>query len=200
MECICADRPACAGREAGQIRLGRSRCIRRDGGSAGAFDASSVRRIPAFEHGDFHLYETGAIVRYIDDAFPGCKLQPTDPRARAKVNQIVGILDAYAYRTLVWDIYVERVVSVREGRLADERKIAAALPCAAVCLSELTRVSGNHGFLIGDDVTIADLYAAPMFACFMQAPEAISLMEGCEKLTYWWQRFATRHSMSRTTP
>jgi len=31
-------------------------------------------RIPAFEHNGFHLYETGAIVRYIDDAFPGCKL------------------------------------------------------------------------------------------------------------------------------
>ncbi|WP_421378609.1 glutathione S-transferase family protein [Paraburkholderia sp. DD10] len=157
-------------------------------------------RIPAFEHGDFHLYETGAIVRYIDDVFPGCKLQPTDPRARAKANQIVGILDSYAYRTLVWDIYVERVVSAREGRLADERKIAAALPCAAVCLSELTRLSDDREFLIGGDVTIADLYAAPMFACFMQAPEAVPLMEGCEKLTYWWQRFAARHSMSRTTP
>ncbi|WP_175053808.1 glutathione S-transferase family protein [Paraburkholderia sediminicola] len=157
-------------------------------------------RIPAFEHGDFHLYETGAIVRYIDDVFPGCKLQPTDPRARAKANQIVGILDSYAYRTLVWDIYVERVVSAREGRLADERKITAALPCAAVCLSELTRLSDDREFLIGGDVTIADLYAAPMFACFMQAPEAVPLMEGCEKLTYWWQRFAARHSMSRTTP
>lgn len=53
-------------------------------------------RIPAFEHGDFHLYKTGEIVRYIDDIFPGCKLQPTDPKARAKVNQIVGILDPYA--------------------------------------------------------------------------------------------------------
>jgi len=53
-------------------------------------------RIPAFEHDGFHLYETNAIVRYIDDAFPGCKLQSTDPKARAKVNQIVGILDAYA--------------------------------------------------------------------------------------------------------
>jgi len=31
-------------------------------------------RIPAFEHNGFHLYATGAIVRYIDDAFPGCKL------------------------------------------------------------------------------------------------------------------------------
>jgi glutathione S-transferase len=89
-------------------------------------------RIPAFQHGDFHLYETGAIVRYIDDTFPGCTLQPTSPKARAKVNQIVGILDAYAYRTLVWDIYVERVVSARQGRLANEQTIAAALPRAAV--------------------------------------------------------------------
>jgi len=38
-------------------------------------------RIPAIEHGDFRLYETGAIVRYIDDAFPGCNLQPTDPKS-----------------------------------------------------------------------------------------------------------------------
>jgi len=157
-------------------------------------------RIPAFEHGEFHLYETGAIVRYIDDVFPGCKLQPTDPRARAKVNQIVGILDAYAYRTLVWDIYVERVVSPREGRSADERKIAAALPRAAVCLSELNRLSDDKEFLIGGDVTFADLYTAPMFACFMQAPEAVSLTEGHEKLTCWWQRFAARDSMSRTSP
>ncbi len=157
-------------------------------------------RIPAFEHGEFELYETGAIVRYIDDAFPGCKLQPTDPRARAKVNQIVGILDSYAYRTLVWDVYVERVVLAREGRLADERKIAAALPRAAVCLSELNRLSDDREFLIGGDVTFADLYAAPMFACFMQAPEAVSLMEQHEKFVSWWKRFAVRDSMSRTIP
>ena len=92
------------------------------------------------------------------------------------------------------------IVVGRGHPLADERKIAAALPCAAVCLSELTRLSDDRGFLIGGDVTIADLYAAPMFACFMQAPEAVPLMEGCEKLTYWWQRFAARNSMSRTTP
>jgi glutathione S-transferase len=157
-------------------------------------------RIPAFEHGNFHLYETGAIVRYIDDAFPGCKLHPTEPKARAKVNQIVGILDAYAYQTLVWDIYVERVVAARDGRLANEQKVAAALPRATVCLSELNRLMDDQGFLIGGSVTFADLYAAPIFACFMQAPEAASLMEGCEKLIYWWQRFAIRDSMFRTQP
>ncbi|AXF06511.1 glutathione S-transferase family protein [Paraburkholderia graminis] len=157
-------------------------------------------RIPASEHNGFHLYETGAIVRYIDDAFPGCKLQPTDPKARAQVNQIVGILDAYAYQTLIWDIYVERVVATRDGRLANEQKIAAALPRATVCLSELNRLMDDQEFLIGGGVTFADLYAAPIFACFMQTPEAASLMEGFEKLIYWWQRFAIRDSMFRTQP
>ena len=63
-------------------------------------------RIPAFEHDGLVLYETAAIARYIDEAFQGRSLQPDDPRARAAMNQIVGLLDSYAYRTLVWDIYV----------------------------------------------------------------------------------------------
>ena len=116
------------------------------------------------------------------------------------MNQIVGILDAYAYRTLVWDIYVERVVPTSNGRLPNESRIAAALPQAAVCLSELNRLCDDEGYLIGDGVTLADLYAAPMFACFMQTPDALSLMINYEKLARWWEGFATRRSMCRTTP
>ena len=40
-------------------------------------------RIPAFEHGGFRLYEAGAIMRYVDDAFDGPPLMPATPRARA---------------------------------------------------------------------------------------------------------------------
>src|SRR5919108_2855669 len=50
-------------------------------------------RIPAFEHEGFRLYETTAITRYVDDAFPGAALQPAEPRLRAAMNQIIGIVD-----------------------------------------------------------------------------------------------------------
>src|SRR5947208_5823279 len=50
-------------------------------------------RIPAFEHGDFQLYETQAILRYLDDVIPEPALKPADPRAAARMNQIIGIND-----------------------------------------------------------------------------------------------------------
>jgi glutathione S-transferase len=78
-------------------------------------------KIPAFEHAGFRLYEAGAITRYVDEALPGPPLQPTEPQARARMNQIISA-DNYAYRTLVWDIYVERVLRPVSGDAADEAK------------------------------------------------------------------------------
>src|SRR5687767_4314542 len=38
-------------------------------------------RVPILEHGDFRVYETAAIIAYIDDAFSGPSLTPQDVRA-----------------------------------------------------------------------------------------------------------------------
>src|SRR3954468_4908497 len=52
-------------------------------------------RVPALVHDGFALYETGAITRYIDRAFPGPALQPAEPRAAARMDQIIAIVDSY---------------------------------------------------------------------------------------------------------
>jgi glutathione S-transferase len=44
-------------------------------------------RVPAFEHGDFRLYETQAILRYLDDILPNPPLIPDDARAAARMNK-----------------------------------------------------------------------------------------------------------------
>src|ERR1700746_835802 len=54
-------------------------------------------RVPTLVHDGFTLYETGAITRYIDRAFPGPALQPANPQALARMDQIISIVDAYAY-------------------------------------------------------------------------------------------------------
>ena len=157
-------------------------------------------RIPAFEHDGFCLYETSAISHYVDEAFDGPRMQPNDATLRARMNQIIGLLDSYAYRTLVWDIYVERADAPREGRASDEARIAAALPRARLCLEELTRLMGLAPFLAGDALTLADLHAAPMFAYFLAAPEGAAMLAERPALAGWWQRMAARPAMTSTRP
>lgn len=154
-------------------------------------------RIPAFEHDGFRLYETGAIIRYVDEAFPGPPLQPAEPRARARMNQVISILDSYAYRILVWDIFVERVRVPKQGRIADEAKIAAALPRAATCLATLDAIMDGGSFLAGEALSLADLHAAPMIAYFRLGDEGDALLRGYSRLQAWWTRIAARESVRR---
>jgi glutathione S-transferase len=155
-------------------------------------------RIPAFEHDGFRLYEASAISRYVDEAFPGPPLQLSEPKARARMNQIIGILDSYTYRTLVWDIFVERVRASANGRVPDEAKIAAALPRARTCLKALEDLMGAHAWLAGPALTLADLHAAPMFAYFRLADEGAKLMAALPGLERWWQAIAARPSLLAT--
>ncbi len=160
-------------------------------------------RIPAFEHEGFRLYESGAITRYVDEAFGGVALQPRAPRPRARMNQIISVLDSYAYRVLVWDIFVERVRAPAQGRQPDEARIAAALPQAERCLDALAELAsgeraGNAPWLAGASPTLADLHAAPIFAYFRLAPEGAALLERRPALARWWEAMAARPSMAAT--
>jgi len=155
-------------------------------------------KIPAFEHAGFRLYEAGAITRYVDEVFAGPPLQPHDPCSRARMNQVISVLDSYAYRTLVWDIYVERVSRPAQGLATDEERVAAALPRAATCLSALSDLLADAPWLAGPAISLADLHAGPIFATFRLAPESRQLLEPHERLAAWWDRLSARSSFVRT--
>lgn len=152
-------------------------------------------KIPAFEHGAFRLYETVAICRYIDEAFAGPSLQPSAAKARARMAQAISILDSYAYRTLVWGIFVERVMKPSQGGAPDEAKVAAALPMARACLVALNDLAPDSAWLAGDSLTLADLHAAPMIDYFLRTPEGRMLGDQ-PRLARWWPAMSSRQSMS----
>src|SRR3954447_14532070 len=93
-------------------------------------------KLPAFEHVGFALYETQAIMRYVDERFAGAPLQPEDVHEWSRMNQIIGIVDAYAWPSIGAAILFNRMLVPRFlGRAPDEAAIAAALPRARLCLS-----------------------------------------------------------------
>jgi len=164
------------------------------------FQLQPFGKIPALKHGDFTLYETAAILRYVDEALDGPALQPERPQARARMNQVLAILDNHAYRTLVWDIYVERMSKTRDGAPADEVKIASALGHARTIIGALEALAAEGRFLMGDRLSLADCHAAPMLALFEKAEEGRLLLRPAPKLSAWLAAISERPSFRETEP
>lgn len=172
-----------------------------EGGAPGWYaERHPFGKIPAFEHGALRLFETGAICRYVDEAFDGPALQPIAAADRAVMNQIIGLLDAYAYRTLVWDIYVERVSKPRDGRQVDEARIAAALPRARTCLAVLAGLKRSGTWLLGEQITLADLHAAPIFAYFVKSAEGAAMLADEPGLAAWYDAISAHAGFRATEP
>lgn len=168
------------------------------GPSAEHLQRQPFGRIPVLDHGGFVLYETAAIARYVDEGFPGQRLQPDSAAARARMTQMIGILDSYGYRSMVWDVYVERISAGQEGRTPDEERIEVGLARAAIVLDQLEKRLDVQVFLAGETVSLADLHAAPMIAYFRIAPEGAQALARHDRLAAWWKKMNRRSSLRRT--
>lgn len=155
------------------------------------------RRIPALDHHGFRLYETGAIARYIDEAHPGPALQPADPRMRARMNQIVSIVDSYAYPSLIWQLVVERLFAPQERRAADEQKVAAGIETGRRCLAAIADLALTP-YLAGGSFTLADAWLAPVIAYMRLTAEGAELLQEQSALARWWDLVAGRPSIVAT--
>jgi glutathione S-transferase len=157
-------------------------------------------RVPAFEHDGFQLYETQAILRYIDEGFPVAPLQPTDLHQFARMNQIMGIFDAYAAPSIAFGIVFNRLVAPRLGVPVDEAAVAAAVPQARLCLSEFARLMGDQPYLAGSGISLADLMVIPLLYYFRRVPEGEGPIADHPALVSWMRRMEERQSFQVTKP
>ncbi len=101
-------------------------------------DRQPFGRAPAIEHGNFHLYETQAILRYFDRVLPSPSLTPEDPQAAAHMDLVMNVNDWYLFPGVCDVIGFHRVVSPRVfGGVPNEEAIAAAMPKAHTVFREL---------------------------------------------------------------
>src|SRR5712671_8035294 len=157
-------------------------------------------KVPAFEHDGFALYETQAILRYIDEGFPVAPLQPTDLHQFSRMNQIIGIVDAYAWPSIAAGILFNRMLAPRLGLPVDEAAVAAALPRARVCLAEIARLMGEQPYLVGERVSLADLMVIPLLYYFSRLPEGEAAIAEQPTLRPWMARMEERQSFQVTKP
>ncbi|MBV9317397.1 MAG: glutathione S-transferase family protein [Gammaproteobacteria bacterium] len=157
-------------------------------------------RVPVLEHGDFRLYETQAILRYLDRILPEPPLTPADARRAARMDQVLNINDWYLFTGAGAVIGFQRVVGPRlMGLTADENAIAAAVPKARVALDVLAHLLGTQPYLAGASVTLADLMVAPQLDFLQKTPEWEALSAAHPNLRQWLARMQARPSLLATT-
>ena len=88
-------------------------------------------RVPILRHGDFMLYETSAIVAYIEELFPTPALQPDTPQGRARMNQWISAVNSYYYTYMIYHVSHERNVFPELGiasRTPEGKTMYASFP------------------------------------------------------------------------
>ena len=119
-------------------------------------------RVPILQHGDFVLYETSAIVAYLEEQFPTPSLQPDSPQGRARMHQWISAVNSYYYHYMIYHVGHERNVFPRLDIPSDEAVVAHALPKIEIGLQVVEKqLAHGQGFLLGDEVTLADYYLLP---------------------------------------
>ena len=157
-------------------------------------------KVPAFEHDGNTFYEASAIMRYVDEVFPGPPLQPTAPLARAKVNQVLSIVDSYGYTPCVTNLFIPRVLVPSLGGETDMEKVESAKAPAALFVKELERLLGSAEYFGGANVSLADLHALPVLTYLVATPDGKAILESAPNLRTWLGRIGKRPSVQAIMP
>ena len=157
-------------------------------------------RVPAMTRGDFTLFETAAIARYIDEAFEGPALQPADVKERAFMNQWVSAINHYCVTDMIWGFVAEFVFGTGPDGTPNHEKIEASKPKIREDLEILDRWLDGQTYLAGDTVSIADLLLAPITHYVGNSPGGLPLFDGLTNLGRWWDAMSARDSFRATVP
>ncbi len=152
-------------------------------------------KVPAFSHDDFILFETQAIIEYIDDAFEGPSLKPSDVKKRAIMNQWISYINAYVFQVMVHEIVLLRF----EIRPMDQAVIDAAIPKTKEQLALFEASLTASDYLADDKATLADFILYPIIAFLGMVPEA-SLMADYPAVTAWKLRMEEKDSVNNSAP
>ncbi len=151
-------------------------------------------KVPVLDHDGFEVFETQAILRYVDQAFSGPALQPATACEAARMNQIIGIIDCYLGPSWIGGIGFERLVAPSfMGRPTDLGRVEAAVPMARSCADALEALIAAP-YLTGETLSLADFRLMPHFDWLRLTPEGETILAGKSKLAQWFRHVSERPS------
>jgi glutathione S-transferase len=146
--------------------------------------------VPALDDDGFMLYESRAMIRYLDGKLSGVSLTPSDLRARAMMDQWISVetsnFTPYAMKVIYqslfakWRGFEPDLTALKEGRAGTVKALEVLEPALE-----------GRTHLVGDTFTLADLNYAPYLQYLDQGGHG-DLVAGFPNVAAWWDRVRAR--------
>lgn len=151
--------------------------------------------IPVLQDGDFTLYETHAILRYLDGKGRGESLVPADTRDRARMDQWLCIEQNYlmpAAKKIMARGYAEMMHQPDPG----EQVVAEGTQALEYCLRQFEKVIADGAFVAGGHFTLADVaWAADLHDMSQKISSVSSMMSS--RMEEWLDMVRRRPSWEK---
>ena len=157
-------------------------------------------KIPAMRHGDVTLCESRAICTYIDRAFEGPSLVPSDLASAARCEQWASIVATSVDPVFLRQYLVNYIFPGTLDGSPNRAGIDAVLPKMPPLFAMLDAAVARTGYLAGDRFTLADAYLTPILYYMGKVPESTAMLAKTAHLNAYRDRQLARPSIRDTTP
>jgi glutathione S-transferase len=151
--------------------------------------------IPFFEDDGFTMYESRAIIRYLDAKLSGPKLTPSDLPSLGRMEQWMSIEQSY-FTPNCMGIVMEMFFKPMRGGKPDMDKVSKARDETAKVLDVVDRALMTQGHLAGDRFSLADVCWMPYLQYLSATPHGTLITER-PHVKSWWERLRTRPSWKK---
>lgn len=158
------------------------------------------QRMPVLVHGEFAVYESLAVMQYVDEAFEGPALRPATPAGRARNLQWSSAFTDYVAPHAVRGVLIPRLVLAGRGIPVDDAAVHKSAAKARENLLPFERALGETAFLAGDVPSFADWLLAPCIASGSALAGADRYADDLPNITAWFGRMTARPSFGATVP
>mgnify|MGYP006282462289 CR=1 FL=1 len=154
-------------------------------------------KVPVLDIDGIRIRETDAICRYLEATRPEPALVPDDPKARARMNEAISVVNAYGYPALVGVAGYHLFPDFIGGQ--DAAALAKAKEGSVTALNLLMGLRGSDPWIAGADPSLADYFLGPIIFYLSLTPE-MDEMKGVEGLTDWWAGMSALPTFKATEP
>ena len=157
-------------------------------------------KMPVLRHGDLVLCESKAIATYLDRAFDGPQLIPSDPRLAALTEQWISLINTALDPLLVRRYLLAYAAPKTADGKPDRETIGALLPDVRAQLALLDAAVAATGHLVGDRLSLADIYLLPILFYLKLLPDSAPMLAPSAALGRYYDTHSARPSFARTVP